>query len=263
MCRAIQYCLQVYKRFHSFPILLIFCINKIESASLTDEFKPCIDEPFFLKTPSNHFAKVCYLITKDSIEEVVNKINENMNPIVAFSHFLISGQQSIISIDRWDDPTIVKLYSIAKELMDDDNKLEDKTLSALRTVCSATHDQFVKISDNIIDKPNLALKYANAGRLYSDTLKRKYDQLASSLTTSNSITPMEEPEEITDLPKPQANPSSHKIIEFVSAYKKRHDRMNWERCWREGRDIGLFEEYGNGASLKAVFYRMKKDLNTK
>ncbi|CAO3640496.1 unnamed protein product [Cunninghamella blakesleeana] len=66
---------------------------------LAKKFRSCIeDEPFFLQTPSNHFAKLCYLITKDSIESTVNKIDEHMNPIVAFAHFLISGQQSIIGL---------------------------------------------------------------------------------------------------------------------------------------------------------------------
>ncbi|CAO3617517.1 unnamed protein product [Cunninghamella blakesleeana] len=219
---------------------------------------------FFLQTPSNHFAKLCYLITKDSIESTVNKMNEHMNPIVAFAHFLISGQQSIISIDRRDDPTIIKLYSVAKELMDDGNNLEDKALSALRTVCSATHDQFVKISDTIIEKPNLALQYANAGHLYSDTLKRKYDQMAfSSSSPGKSITPMEESEEINSKSNPQLNLSSEKLIKFVNTYKENYRRMNWDNCWAEGRDIGLFEEYGNGTSLKTVYYRMKKNMNNK
>ncbi|CAO3670423.1 unnamed protein product [Umbelopsis ramanniana] len=30
MCRAVQYCLNVYKRFHIFPILFVVCISKTE-----------------------------------------------------------------------------------------------------------------------------------------------------------------------------------------------------------------------------------------
>jgi hypothetical protein len=40
MYRAVQYCLNVYKRFHVFPILFVVCISKTESKALGDLFKP-------------------------------------------------------------------------------------------------------------------------------------------------------------------------------------------------------------------------------
>lgn len=63
-----------------------------------------------------------YLVTEGSIDRYVEDVDEDMNFIVAFRHFLFSGQQSIIGIDRWDNPAILKLYSTAKDVMDNSPK---------------------------------------------------------------------------------------------------------------------------------------------
>ncbi|GAA5815800.1 hypothetical protein MFLAVUS_009315 [Mucor flavus] len=91
MARAAQYCLNVFHRSHVLP---------------------------------KHFAKFCYLVTKGSIDWYVDNVDEDMNPIVEFGHFLLSGQQSIIGIDRWDALTILKLYSIAKDVMDNGTNVD-------------------------------------------------------------------------------------------------------------------------------------------
>lgn len=54
----------------------------------------------------------------------MDNVDEDMNPIVEFGHFLLSGQQSIIGIDRWDALTILKLYSIAKDVMDNGTNVD-------------------------------------------------------------------------------------------------------------------------------------------
>ncbi|PHZ09290.1 uncharacterized protein RHIMIDRAFT_240795 [Rhizopus microsporus ATCC 52813] len=51
-----------------------------------------------------------------------------LETLVAFVHFLISGQQNIISIDQWDDPTITKLYLVAMGMVKNDR------VEALRTI---------------------------------------------------------------------------------------------------------------------------------
>lgn len=50
MARAAQYCLNVFHRSHVLPVLIIFCINKIESKALASQFTPKSDKPFYLET---------------------------------------------------------------------------------------------------------------------------------------------------------------------------------------------------------------------
>lgn len=255
MARAVQNCLNVFNRFHILPVLLIFCINKIESKALESQFTPKSDKPFYLETPSNHFAEFCYLVTKDCIDRYVDDVDGNMNPIVAFGHFLFSDQQSIIGIDRWDDLTILKLYSIAKDVMDNGTNVDTaEGITALSTICKATHDQFAKISKNIASNPERAYRYSEAGRIYSENLKRKYDQLCESSTSDKSLTPMEEPTDTMNLSHGTQKPYVSSVVTFVENFKKSHvGRMNWSKCWEAGRKEDFFQEYGNGSSLKAVY----------
>ncbi|GAN02122.1 hypothetical protein MAM1_0017c01562 [Mucor ambiguus] len=85
MCRSINYCVNVFNRFKIFPILLIFCINKVELKSLADQFKPNSGRSYFLETPSNHFALYCYMITKESIISDVDNLNEEITSCQTFS----------------------------------------------------------------------------------------------------------------------------------------------------------------------------------
>ncbi|ORE06300.1 hypothetical protein BCV72DRAFT_250122 [Rhizopus microsporus var. microsporus] len=101
------YYLNVYKRFHVFPILFVVCTSRTGSKALEGLFKPIQNniDPFI----DNRDIKV-------------------LETLVAFVHFLISGQQNIISIDQWDDPTITKLYLVAMGMVKNDR------VEALRTI---------------------------------------------------------------------------------------------------------------------------------
>ncbi|EIE76720.1 hypothetical protein G6F46_012868 [Rhizopus delemar] len=157
MCRAVQYCLNVYKRFHVLPMLFIVCISKVESKSLNDLFKAMQNRPYLLETPCCHFATNCFMLTKQSIDPFIDNSDTNaLDPLIAFAHFLTSGQQSIISIDRWDDPTITKLYLVAMEMVKNDREAENDKVEALRTICQATQNQFEKISSTIFNNPKRA-----------------------------------------------------------------------------------------------------------
>lgn len=54
----------------------------------------------------------------------MDDVDEDMNSIVAFGHFLFSGQQSIFGIDRWDNPIILKQYSTAENVMDNGTNID-------------------------------------------------------------------------------------------------------------------------------------------
>lgn len=74
---------------------------------------------------------------------------------------LTPDHQSIISTDRWDDPTIQLLYRLAKDICKADYKEQNSKSSALITICKASGSQFAKIAKTISIEPKKA----------SDTLK--------------------------------------------------------------------------------------------
>ncbi|KAI9482701.1 MAG: hypothetical protein EXX96DRAFT_630710 [Benjaminiella poitrasii] len=253
MCRAVQYCLNVYKRFHIFPILFNVCIskNKIQG----DLFKPIQNKFYLLETPCCHFATNCFMVTKQSIDPFID--NRGINTL--------DPLQSINSIDRWDDPTVTKLYLIAMEMVKNDREAENDKVEALQTICQATQSQFAKILSTIFDNPNQAQRDADAGRHYSSSLKRKYDTMkqGSSNTPLEATTPMELPKDF-DGASCSTNSKNEKLIAFVDTWKQNNNgRMNWSACWEAGKKKGLFTEYSNSHSfypLDIIIQNTKYDL---
>ncbi|KAI8098167.1 uncharacterized protein B0P05DRAFT_520766, partial [Gilbertella persicaria] len=72
MCRAIQYCLNVYKRFHILSILFLVCTSKTKPKTLRDLFKPVQNKSNLLETPCCHFATSCFMLTKQSIDPFID-----------------------------------------------------------------------------------------------------------------------------------------------------------------------------------------------
>ncbi|GAA5807107.1 hypothetical protein MFLAVUS_000457 [Mucor flavus] len=248
--------------FHVLPILLIICISKTESKAPGDLFKPTQNKSYILETPCCHFATGCFMLTKRSIDSFIDNRDINvLDPLVAFAHFLMSGQQSIISIDRWDERTVIKLYLIAMEMVKNDVETENDKVEALQTICKATQSQFEKILSTVFDKPDQAQRYADAGRHYSASLKRKYDSMKQGLsnTPPEAITPIELPKDI-DGASCSTNSKNEKLVAFVNTWKQNnYDRMKWSACWKEAKKKGLFTEYSNSHSLKNMYHKVKNN----
>ena len=82
-----------------------------------------------------------------------------------------------MTLDRWDDPTIVALYSIAKAIFEHIRQGEDEKLEALQTVCQVTEAQFQKIYNRLkteIPQSSKTLRYVEDGLKYTGHLKRTY-----------------------------------------------------------------------------------------
>ncbi|OAD03498.1 hypothetical protein MUCCIDRAFT_156160 [Mucor lusitanicus CBS 277.49] len=76
------------------------------------------------------------MLTKQSINQFIDSSGNNaLDTLIAFAHFLMSGQQSIISNDPWEDLTITKLYLIAMEMVKNDRNEENDKVEALGTIC--------------------------------------------------------------------------------------------------------------------------------
>ncbi|KAI8051928.1 uncharacterized protein B0P05DRAFT_562398, partial [Gilbertella persicaria] len=173
MCRAIQYCLNVYRRFHILSILFL-------PKTLKDLFKSVQNKSNLSETPCCHFATSCFMLTKQSIDPFIdNHDTKKLDPLVVFVHFLSSGQQNIIIIDRWDDPTNTKLYFVTMEMVKNDRKTENDK-------AKPTQNQFEKIMTTVFDNPSRAHQYAEAGRHYNASLEVRRNEARIKQYTSRS-----------------------------------------------------------------------------
>ncbi|KAG0162051.1 hypothetical protein DFQ30_004181 [Apophysomyces sp. BC1015] len=170
-----------------------------------DSFTVCCDKPFMRQSSSNFWAQHCFLLSKSTIEHFANA-DGNLDPLVALSMFLTYKQRCIMTLDRWDDPTIVALYSIAKAIFEHIRQGEDEKLEALQTVCQVTEAQFQKIYDRLkaeIPQSSKTLRYVEDGLKYTGHLKRTYQEAMLNNVEENaeSVTPMEQPPPIASSSK--------------------------------------------------------------
>ncbi|KAI8047683.1 uncharacterized protein B0P05DRAFT_592557 [Gilbertella persicaria] len=162
------------------------------------------------------------MLTKQSIDPFIdNHDTKKLDPLVVFVHFLSSGQQNIIIIDRWDDPTNPKLYFVTMEMVKNDIKTENDKVEALQTICQATQNQFEKIMTTVFDNPSRAHQYAEAGQHYNASLElpKDFDGASSSI-----------------------NSKYKDLIAFIDAWEQNNKgRMNWSACWEDGKKKGQAE----------------------
>lgn len=58
-----------------------------------------------------------------------------------------------MSLDRWDDATIQKLYSTAREICNDKQNIDRKSLVTLQVISEVHQRQYTKIKDYLLKAP--------------------------------------------------------------------------------------------------------------
>ncbi|CAO3703888.1 unnamed protein product [Rhizopus stolonifer] len=108
-----------------------------------------------------------------------------LKPLVTVEHFLLKQKGTVLSMNSKEhaDETIQLLYSIAKQIFENDVTLED----ALLNVCEQTQKQFYKIKEaleieNLEELRKLTREYAEDGYMYLETCKTKYKRTSLSGT---------------------------------------------------------------------------------
>lgn len=83
------------------------------------------------------------MLTKNSVDPIIDNCDSNKwDPLVVFAHFLTSGQQSNISIDRWDNLTVIKLFSAAMKCSKRTERQRMRTESLTITIYQAAQIKF-------------------------------------------------------------------------------------------------------------------------
>ncbi|KAI8381223.1 uncharacterized protein BYT42DRAFT_476823, partial [Radiomyces spectabilis] len=142
--RAFCYCMEVYKRYNVLPIVLVIHTGEIDRSFLVEKFKTTEKWPYMLEMECSFVAERFYLLTKDSIMDLVDS-DEPLPPLVAAAHFFISRSPSIIGNSRWDDEYIKFMYRLCMKFAKQDGIHEATRLEKLKRVCMDTYDQFEKI----------------------------------------------------------------------------------------------------------------------
>ncbi|KAI9476051.1 MAG: hypothetical protein EXX96DRAFT_620525 [Benjaminiella poitrasii] len=209
------------------------------------DFEPTAFE-FARGIPSKYWAEKCYILDKSTIAKAT-KVTP-LPAMMALTYFFSSQKLSPLSSEFQDDPTIQKLYSIAKDQTSTRIPAEKSVAEVLLEVCEQTNKQFKKISNTLEPMPDTLLKkrlraYASDGLLYTETCKRMCIRESDSLVESMPLPP-----ELSELAKSLINESSSSIdilraeadlpktdMEYVQQFKESEEKMDWKKCFEGGK----------------------------
>ncbi|CEG77738.1 hypothetical protein RMATCC62417_12437 [Rhizopus microsporus] len=166
-----------------------------------------------------------------------------------------------MSLDRWDNATIQKLYSIARGICNNKQNTNRKSLVALQVISEVHEWQYTKIKDCLLKAPpdiSKSMQYVKDGISYSGRLKQKYEAaLHEEDHHEESVTPIEEP---PDIPSSSTCTVDTSVIQFVEAYieKSNGRSMDWKHCFNTGVEQDFIKGYASKKSLRVMYSRYKK-----
>lgn len=134
----INHSLSVKKEFKAKPIVVVFGTHATHTEICLD-FEPS-PFPAAKKIPSKYWAGTCYILDKNAIAEATKATP--LPAMMAFAYFFSYQNLSLLSSEIRDDPTVQKLYTIAKEQTSTRIPAEKSVSDALIEVCDQTNMQF-------------------------------------------------------------------------------------------------------------------------
>ncbi|KAI7907605.1 uncharacterized protein BX663DRAFT_491428 [Cokeromyces recurvatus] len=145
MKRAVGYCLQASKRYNVDPIILIICVNSLDSYVASRIVASDVYGGYdFLCDP---WAANCIVLSKESLNK--DNVSSPLDPLFALGLFFTSQALSIMSAPFANDPTIQYLYSlvtsreencsnnIALSLLESQHREYEKLLTLVNTAGSS------------------------------------------------------------------------------------------------------------------------------
>ncbi|KAI7846553.1 hypothetical protein BDC45DRAFT_529088 [Circinella umbellata] len=163
------------------------------------------------------------------------------------------------------DPTITMCYKVAKDVFAKEIQEQESAVDAFERVARQTKNQFKRIRDEVeANGPDMRKKIkelANNGILYADGCLH----LSEQQQTEGSMSPP--PQILAHLENRSCSPAldilapplcdSMSDLEYVKNWKNKYlvnnKRMNWKKCFDDGKKHGKFKSYKNPKNLKNTY----------
>lgn len=267
--RLNKYCNHIIDQYNVTPICLTICIKSIRH-ELSRDFIDSTKSAILKKLASDYWAKEHLVMTPDTIMNHIEQIRatqEPLHPLVALGYVLTQQKCSLLGLHEYrEDPHVILLYKIAKEVIEQDIQEHEATVDVLMNVTTVTHKQFKRIYDEVCTDEEPDLKrikgLAKDGITYTEACLHKYRAEPSS--SSSMPPPVDLPKGVVFTKEPANNdilpsiPTRKKddmeyARRFKEEYLKGNRRMNWKLCFEKGREKGFFKSYKDHITLKNTF----------
>lgn len=206
-------------------MVLVFCVDKVPLSSLMSKFKAIVDKCWFYSLVHCDFwAKSCYLVSKLTMSTI--EIDVNLRPLQALSSFFIEQSSTLYGQANTQDPTIQRLYLIAKNTLENHEQLGLNFVKSFQMICSSNEKIFGKAetATRAIPGASKARKLIKRGLQYNASAKRKY---LSGKDSDSSLKPLPK-HQFTDTTT-EASYVKEDDFEFVLDYRQKlAGKMNWD-----------------------------------
>lgn len=130
-------------------------------------------------------------------------------------------------------------------------------------------ERIIKAMNEDGSSSSRAIDYARAGLVYMDICLYKYQQQNSSTPATSLPPPPDLPDGVTPTAgrqtvevlqqiKPQdKNRDIDVVDEFVKDWMKDYIRMDWKKCFNEGRANGYYNSYKDARTLSVTYRQVK------
>ncbi|KAF1802167.1 hypothetical protein FB192DRAFT_1281275 [Mucor lusitanicus] len=167
--RLIRYCAHIISKFNAEPIAVTICINTIP-ANVSTQLRDIEEHPFIKQFASDNWAQRHYFMSKETIfGSLAGPLP--LPPLVALVYVMTEQRASLISLEHRDDPTVKRLYQVARYAVSHQVREEEATVSALVNVCQNNRGQYRRILEvaNKDEGLQRVIAYANDGVVYNES----------------------------------------------------------------------------------------------
>lgn len=255
MQRLVHYGHNIFQIYHSYPIVLIFCIDRVTPSSLMMKFEEHENNKWlFAIKCSDFWAKYVYLVSRYTLINIDN--DAGLTPLQALSTFFIQQSPTIYGHSHTEDATVQKLYIIAKKISEEHSEIESNYIDTVNVICSNNEKILDKVRKALNGIPNIlkAKNLIHRGKEYNNSIKRKYSSASDSDSSFESLPKLR----LTSTSISEQSTSKDDEYQFIINFKeKKIGKMNWEFCLKEAQKKDLCTRFSSGASLRAFFNNYK------
>jgi hypothetical protein len=260
MQRLLQYCQIVQQLYKTYPLVLVFCTDKLSPSTLITKFKPVNNKPWMQSIICCDFwAKSCYLMSKSTLS--IEEPDVSISPLLALSTFLLEQSPTLYGHSHPHYPTIQMLYRLAKESIEVEGEKEQGFVDIVDVICSNNERLLHKVEDSLTNVPGTlkTKKIVSCALEFNRSAKRKYVTLED---TDSSLEPLPS----CSLRKITSEDSNMQDdFEFITNYRKNNiGKMNWSHCLQLAQEDDLCKRFSTVEGIRSFFFttqeKMKIDI---
>ncbi|KAG1172456.1 hypothetical protein G6F70_005581 [Rhizopus microsporus] len=261
MRRLQNYGHKIFDLYKSYPLVLVFCTDRVSPTSLMDDFQCPDRHPWMYMLKSCRFwAQDCYLLTKTTLAN--NGNNNNWSPLYALSTFIIEQSPTLYGHSNPEHPTIRMLYRLAKECINEKMESERHLSHVLDVVCTNNEKLLQKLEKSIADIPGTskARRILSSAFEFNRSVKRKYVELEDSDSSLEPLPPNRTPSRVSSQMSFNMERSRQEddLMFIINFRKNQTGKMNWNLCLKEAHKNHLCKGFSTVEGIRSFFRRSMK-----